>query len=195
MNRILAQTAAVHAREAYTRPNVWGGNGQAVVDPERGIVSIAGTNGLRDAMQDLNRVPHDIGQGAKVHAGFWEHYEQLRVPLFDAMDKSGALYEGQGHSLGAAVFTLAIYRIPSMFAGSTVHLFGCPKVGNSNFAQIFNRICKDAKITVWNVQGIGDTFCHLPAIGDWAHVGTVVKIGKAYLRADHPIERYIEDLS
>lgn len=189
----LSALEAVHL--AYDRPTLWGGNGQAYVTPGAptgNVAAIAGTNAPRDAYQDAQFWKKEIGQGREVHGGFWHHFKGLEMPLTEKVFLPAIL---TGHSLGAAVAVLAVAMYPMRFAGCAVYLFGCPLVGNSNFATIFNAECKRLGITVWRIVNRGDPVAGLKIPGDWAHVGKLIEIGKAGDAApDHTLSAYRAEL-
>lgn len=90
-----------------------------------------------DLLSDVQfaAVPWDTGF---VHQGFARALEAIRAPLEAAL---AALPAGRrvwftGHSLGAAVATLAALRYASQAAG--VYTIGSPRVGNGAFANPFN---------------------------------------------------------
>ena len=187
-----AALAAVEAcQRAYDRPNIWGVNGQGHVDldaPGGAAVAVAGTNAKRDVLQDAQFWKKDIGQGRDVHAGFWHHFKGLEMPLTEKAFLPAIL---AGHSLGAAVAVLMVAIYPSRFAGSDVYLFGCPFVGNVNFAAIFEADCLRLNITVWRIVSKGDLVAELNLPGDWQHVGRQILFGRGGdLEPDHRLAAY-----
>ncbi|KAL4426077.1 hypothetical protein ABPG77_002663, partial [Micractinium sp. CCAP 211/92] len=67
------------------------------------------------------------------------------------------------HSLGGALAVLASQQISRAHPRSkqTVYTFGCPRVGNSTFAAMFNDAIPDA----WAIVNRGDPICTLPKLG------------------------------
>lgn len=199
-NPIAALTAARHVQQSYADPNLWGRNAQGRVDYFPAVqiarLSIAGTNGRRDMLGDADFRAFDFGQGKLCHAGFLGHFRGVEKTIEQAIQGQppGYMFDLAGHSLGGAVVALAVWRWPRFFAGSTVHLFGCPVVGNGNFAAEFDYICREHRITVFNVQARGDLVCSFNP-RRWPHVGAVVHIGTRFDRTpDHPISAYVADL-
>lgn len=192
-----ALSAAKLCARAYDGPNVIADNAKALVlrDPLR--VAIAGTDidEPRDWLHDAQLWGDDLGHGARAHRGFLAHYRAL-WPDLGAMVSAKPLDDPpllSGHSLGAACAVLAVWHRPYMFKGSTVYLFGCPAVGNRNFATMFDRLCRDNGITVWNVQGRGDLVTTAQLFR--AHVGKIVEIGEGWdIRPDHGIAEYVREL-
>lgn len=100
------------------------------------ILSFRGTKGLADFITDARckMVPETFG---RAHEGFvygldqvWDKALQdilaLRVPLWIT-----------GHSLGAALATLAIGRLRARNLYCPCYTFGSPRVGNDEYAQAF----------------------------------------------------------
>lgn len=192
-----ALAAAKLCARAYDGPNVMAKNSKAIVlhDPLRAAIAGTDISEPRDWLHDAMLWGEDIGQGAMAHRGFLAHYRALWPslgPMLTAkpVDAPPML---AGHSLGAACAVLAVWFAPHLFKGSTVYLFGCPAVGNGNFAAMFDRLCLDNCITVWNVQGDGDLVC-IPALSR-RHVGKTIDIGAGWdIRPDHPIAEYVREL-
>jgi len=96
-----------------------------------------------------------------------------------------------GHSLGAAVAVLEMFRHPSIWPQpATGFLFGCPRVGNAAFAKAFGM---SVPFGVWRFVSKGDPVASLPWhwFGRWAHVGQEVVIGDGWdTDADHPLTAY-----
>ena len=187
--------AAIRALEAvqlaYDKPTLWGGSGQAytALDALGGpVIAIAGTNAKRDAIQDSMFWRKEIGQGREVHAGFWHHWKGIEKPLTEVAFLPAIL---AGHSLGAATAVLLVAMHPSRFAGSEVYLYGCPRVGNQNFATVFEADCARLGIQVWRIVSKGDLVAELNLPGDWAHVGLEISFGRGGdLEPDHRMSAY-----
>jgi triacylglycerol lipase len=88
-----------------------------------------------DILTDANasQISWDAG---RVHRGFAEALQQIRGPLDSTLARLGG---GRsvwfcGHSLGAALATLAAYR----YGASGVCTLGSPRVGDREFASAFN---------------------------------------------------------
>ena len=95
------------------------------------VLVFRGTLDIRDWLANLHILPWRWPGGGFVHGGFaealdavWDEIaaalEQVRVPLFYT-----------GHSLGAALATLAAARMPP----HAVYTFGSPRVGDAGFAR------------------------------------------------------------
>ena len=82
------------------------------------------------------------GGGCKVHKGFYEIYKALSVRMLPAVKQLMAKYPSAalfatGHSMGAAVATLAAVALHGETRAREVHVyhFGGPRVGDGAFAQ------------------------------------------------------------
>jgi hypothetical protein len=128
------------------------------------IVAFRGTDDYVDVLKDLQimRVPSE--RGAQVHAGFKESLEliwpQMR-PHLEELSASGRALWFTGHSLGAALATLAAGRIEG---AHVVYTFGSPRVGDKRFAREF-------PVPVWRVVNNNDLVPHLPPPLFFRHVG------------------------
>lgn len=198
----LAALAAGACSNAYAMPSIKVGNAQAWVNYSPSVnlaaIAFAGTNDVRDVLQDARfccRVK--IGK-IRVHRGFWKHaqligdatksaYQSLNIP-------PDAKTIVTGHSLGAAVAVIEMFRRGAYFRNATGILFGCPRVGNWRFANAFVNC---VRFPVWRFVSSGDPIAHLPFpwLGRWRHVGQKVTIGKGFdIKADHPLNSYMEAL-
>lgn len=112
----------------------------------------------------------------KVHYGFIEAYKSVRQSVIDWVKKSPLKrILCTGHSLGAALATLAALDVQYNYPDKTVfnYNFGSPKVGNTHFVNSYN---KRVPNTYRFVNG-ADIVPNIPP-GDYAHVGKVQPIGK-----------------
>ena len=103
------------------------------------IVAFRGTQPDRwhDIFADVNFVP-SLWEEVYVHRGFAHALDVVRTDLEQALNEftPGCRVWFTGHSLGAALATLAVYRYATSAAG--VYTFGSPLVGNQIFAGHFN---------------------------------------------------------
>jgi hypothetical protein len=80
--------------------------------------------------------------GGEVHSGFLRAYEKVAEKLYAFLAKHSASSRQTvftGHSLGAALATIAFYdcKKSNFVDEAFAHVFGCPRVGDSNFAKDF----------------------------------------------------------
>jgi len=114
------------------------------------VVSFRGSSNAENAMADLyfkraywggqTGVEVSWCPGCLVHTGFAEAYDELKTEMLAALENlSCKRISVTGHSLGAAVATLATLdlRAGHGLAVPTSMLFGAPRVGNDHFVTAF----------------------------------------------------------
>jgi triacylglycerol lipase len=103
------------------------------------LVSFRGTESddRRDLFDDARFLLEPHGHGTRVHAGFKDAFERVWARLHDRLKSLAASRSVwfTGHSLGAALATLAAERFASTSGVCTV---GCPRVGDAAFASAFD---------------------------------------------------------
>uniref|UniRef100_A0A0G4I3R2 Fungal lipase-type domain-containing protein n=1 Tax=Chromera velia CCMP2878 TaxID=1169474 RepID=A0A0G4I3R2_9ALVE len=113
------------------------------------------------AAAQVNEVFEGLGDDVVVHRGFWSLYLPMRPILMaglTALGKESVSTIFVGHSLGAALATLAMFD--AMWHGFRVHsayLYGSPRVGNYRFVEEFNRLAADLVPLFPPVTGLGGT--------------------------------------
>lgn len=122
------------------------------------VVAFRGTNPLdiKDWIDDIwyfpVKGPYDGCSGCEVHQGFYDSYLRLSTQMYDALaaydaKNAPAIYV-TGHSLGAAMATLATYEL--VLAGYPVGQsidFGRPRVGNPAFASSYWQVVVNHNFT------------------------------------------------
>ena len=107
---------------------------------------------LRDFNINLSTYPYaDFG---KVHDGFLQIYDKFRTSILDCLKSIGPgkrLFV-TGHSLGAALATLAVPDISAAtsFKSPVAYTFASPRVGDRRFAAEFNHLCAGHSFRVAN---------------------------------------------
>jgi len=126
------------------------------------VLVFRGTHNVQKWFYNLQALPVEW-EGGRVHKGFkdalevvWDeitvHLARLKIPIFYT-----------GHSLGAALATLAASRKPP----HALYTFGSPRVGDSQFAKGFNAI------QAYRIVNHCDVVTTVPPIEvlDFCHVG------------------------
>jgi len=106
----------------------------------------------------------DWAHGAKVHRGFKNALDEVWEDLFPylaVLQRRGCKIWMTGHSLGAALATLAADRYGEV---QGVYTFGSPRVGNRRFKEGFS-------IRTYRFVSGNDIVARLPPPGFYAHVG------------------------
>ncbi len=147
------------------------------------VVAFRGSEetGIADWITDLKFVQQvfPYGEGGnkkvKVHYGFIQAYKSVRdAVLNEARNTPYKKVICTGHSLGAALATLAALDIRYNFPDKEVrcYTFGSPKVGNKDFAKSYNKRVPE---TYRFVNG-SDTVPNIPP-GSYRHVGKKEPVG------------------
>ena len=117
-------------------------NTQAFIaqDAEKMIISVRGTDGLADAMTDIN-VDLVDGVGGQVHEGFNLSASRLWKFVMSAVRERGnrSLWI-TGHSLGAGIATILTARLVQQKDEPVngLYVYGMPRSGDKKFAKNFN---------------------------------------------------------
>ena len=117
-----------------------------------------------DVKTDLDALLVDSGQGTKVHQGFQRALDEVWQDLFNhltTLHRASRTLWMTGHSLGAALATLAAERYPKVRG---VYTFGSPRVGDKNFLEHF-------PVKAYRVVYNNDIVTMLPPPGFYCHVG------------------------
>jgi len=135
----------------------------AAIDSEHGdaFVVFRGTapGDIKDLATDLNVRPVAWAGGGNVHAGFATAFASVRAEIETWLESHAtrSTLTLAGHSLGAALATLAMSR----WQGSRLATFGCPRVGDDKFAATI--VSENAVRYV----GCCDIVCNVPPAGTW----------------------------
>lgn len=147
----------------------------------------------------------ELAMNGKVHEGFIQTYlsarETILAPLAGERKKDRVFIAG--HSLGGALATLAAPDVETHanLEVSAVYTFGCPRVGNDDFVQDFNRSFGKRSFRVVNTSDMVPSV-PLPAPvgirmgGYFSHVDTPVDFTAQFddVEKNHEIETYLAAL-
>ena len=120
--------------DAKTARGFFAGNAQFAVLAFRGTESETSHDLWADLL--LGLTDNSAAEGAQVHHGFQHYLDSIWADVKAAVEAYRKAYGKQeicitGHSLGAAIATLAFQRLQD--PGSSLYTFGCPRVGNVEF--------------------------------------------------------------
>ena len=122
---------------------------QGFVARENGVVWIVfrGTDPdkIKDWIVNLRaKKTNAFGMKGTVHRGFFEAMESVLLKVkaaFDDLFQDNDKIVICGHSQGATLAVLYAARLCEFWSENnppTIHLFGCPRVGNTKFAKLFD---------------------------------------------------------
>lgn len=136
------------------------------------VLVFQGTQELVHWLDNLNAFASDWEGTGQVHTGFYRLFSELWPTLEPVLQSCKEPLFFTGHSLGAAIATLAAAHYPPQ----ALYTFGSPRVGNTAFS---NSI---AHLNHYRVVNHADSICSLPLPGkpnDYCHAGEM-----HYLKAD-----------
>jgi len=156
------------------------------------VLSIRGsktfTNALHDAFFWSDELPHEDCEGCQVFDGFWRVWSGIESKVERVLIDNGCIPgtpQGTilitGHSLGAAVATLAMYML--QLRGYSVGLsynFASPRVGNDAFHDVFAKVF-NRSVSVYRITRARDPVVHVPPLPIYHHVGS-----EAYFHGNTP---------
>ena len=107
-----------------------------LISPKMIVVSFRGTEPkeFSDIKADLKSWKTDSETDGHVHAGFKHELDKIWAPIltYIQINKDKSLYI-TGHSLGAAMATLAASRVQKYSNFRSLYTYGSPRVGNKRF--------------------------------------------------------------
>jgi hypothetical protein len=178
---LLDRLRAALARAGYTRLQTFSidktdTQAFAAYDPRRrlAVAAFRGTQAdrLRDVAVDLQIAVEPWESGGTVHSGFGAAAAGVLSPLQSWLAAEAAdrvRLDLAGHSLGAALAVLAASRC----APGAVAAFGCPRVGDAEFARSVQQLA------IVRYVNCCDVICRVPPECRWyTHAGTGVYIGR-----------------
>ncbi|KAG1678518.1 hypothetical protein FOA52_014552 [Chlamydomonas sp. UWO 241] len=121
----------------------------------------------------------------KVHGGFLEAYDSVRMQVVRMLDQiTGTGEAGEwrvlitGHSLGGALATLCAYELSQRQGPARkvqdicMYTYGAPRVGNVKFASQFNERVPDS----WRITNSSDIVPSVPRLLGYSHVKHSVRV-------------------
>jgi len=140
----------------------------------------------------------------KIHSGFLNSYKiaGIRDKILDAIDENVNFIKICGHSLGAALSILCALDVAKHFPDRNLEVivFGCPRVGNKEFAKLYNKtVSKSIRVENGNDIVTKVPFSLFNPFLNYRHVGSKLHIGKVRLpfimsANDHMPKNYYSSL-
>jgi len=164
------------------------------------VVVFRGTNHIEDWLDNIKAIsvtdfqPEPWPRGGRVHVGFREALDRVWMEVAQEVSRRGGPLFYTGHSLGAALATLAAGR----YLPRAVYTFGSPLVGDPDFAAtlatcpIYRVVNNRDVVTTVPPPEFG--FCHAGELHYIAHDGRMVTnplpadIAADHLRTDPSFE-------
>jgi triacylglycerol lipase len=123
-----------------------------------------------DLIADVNFPRQDLGNGRKAHRGFVTALDMVSEQMKSVVRKAKQLSPDKqiwctGHSLGAALATVAADRLSQEFKVQGLYTYGSPRVGNDDFVNSF------PVPNAYRFVHHRDVITMVPPPGLFAHVG------------------------
>ena len=134
-------------------------------------VTFRGTSSIEDALADANVLTWNLPNGVKIHRGFYTQFLSIRDGLYEwlgqACTEDITCIHFAGHSLGAALAQIAAHHFGPIFTRMqvTCSTIGCPRTGNTAFAQSFERVVTQNM----RVANANDPVTMIPLSFRWWH--------------------------
>jgi len=121
--------------------------GYVAYNPQSNVVfmSFGGTHNIENWLEDFDalKINYDRCEGCEIHEGFAGAYGNLKDEILGAFLTLAHKFEEArktiiGHSLGAAMATLAFLDLGDIIHIDDFYTFGSPRVGNEKFTDFFN---------------------------------------------------------
>ena len=118
-------------------------------------VSFRGTMGNDDILADIDvrcTLAEELGPNVRVHCGFFKQFASVQQDIETEIAKHDfKSIVFCGHSLGAAVASIAAVHFALKMKDTPIHCFtvGSPRVGNDNFRLLFNNVVTE-KYRIFN---------------------------------------------
>jgi len=137
------------------------------------VVAFRGTESLRDWITDAEFSMQEMGDGAKVHYGFYHAWLSIRQRVIESLPKDKSPVWFAGHSLGGALACLAALAAVSEGANvAGVYTFGQPRVGDKVWGKAFEQALGGK---VYRLVNREDPVPRMPPVlAGFRHVGTEV---------------------
>lgn len=139
--------------------------------PDFAVLSFRGSDDLAAWQTNLDVIPAPWRGGGKTHRGFAEALDLVWDDVAGALARIGEPLLFTGHSLGAALATLAASLVPE----AALYTYGSPRVGDS----AFRAALADRRGAAERYVNHRDIVCRIPPVSlGYRHVGMPYLIGR-----------------
>ena len=165
-----------------------GTQGFLAAGPDFAVLAFRGSDDVAAWATNLDALPAPWRGGGKAHRGFTQALEAVWPQIEAALAETAGPLLLTGHSLGAALATLAASLCP----GAALYTFGSPRVGDSGFEAAMRRRLSRTERYVNH----RDVVCRVPsARPGYRHVGEVHVIDRAgRVHRRRPRQRGVSEL-
>ena len=136
------------------------------------FIVFRGTSTLTDWKADLNISQENMYdyKHVKIHKGFKKQYWSVKDKIYKCIENNLHIpIVVIGHSLGGALAQICAIDIKMRYTiNSDVSVFtiGSPRVGNSSFANLYNKLIKNS----YRLKNKGDVITYFPMRSNYCHV-------------------------
>ncbi len=102
------------------------------------VIVFQGTDEIEDWNVNIHAYQMPFGNAGKVHNGFKKAYLSIQVELMDLVSNNALPIFVTGHSLGAALATLASSELADNQYFDSCYTFGSPRTGDPEFINSFS---------------------------------------------------------
>jgi pimeloyl-ACP methyl ester carboxylesterase len=131
-------------------------------------LAFRGSVNIRDFLDDITFAftECDLVAGCLVHSGFWEAWQNTRAAVLAGVAAALSAHPSYkvvvtGHSLGAAVGTLAAAELRKNGTSADLYNYGSPRLGNDIFANFVSNQTEGVNVRVTHTD---DPVPRLPPI-------------------------------
>lgn len=149
------------------------------------ILCFRGTREFKNWLSNIDAAPCQWPYPGRIHSGFFESFCRCWQELRDAIDYSQHSIICCGHSLGAAMASIAaIYT-----QANALYTIGCPRIGNQEFCKQFT---DSENLNTHRICNSLDIVTHLPPQSQrfgFQHIGPAIWLGEKQRKRDRFKER------
>ena len=144
-----------------------------ILDNKTVFVVFRGTVNKQNLKTNINIRFADVEEKVKIHLGFYKRYERIAEELFSVLEK----YKKKsvvccGHSMGAAVASIAAFKLAQSKFKVKLFTFGSPQVGNIHFKDMMTNLVPLS----WRFVNSNDMVVRSVPRNSYHHIGILMMI-------------------